>query len=218
MIKRHLLGYTLLATLGAATASTAAQAACIANASTVEARDAFKADPASLLRRHPFGSGGLVGEVRNFVVSDSTLIPVTISLVPSANPRQKSAIAGGLAQAARACAISEQKTALDIQQAVAGLPDAEIQTAFAVATGETLTTAVGPGAASGPGAAGASGGGTAGSGSGGGGTQSIERSTPRSVSAFSFSGGGGSLLVPTQTNTISAQALDAATPTSVAGR
>ena len=217
MIKRYVLRYTLLATLGAATASTTVQAACIPNASTVEAREAFKADPVSLLRRNPYGSGGLVGEVRNFVASDSTLIPLVISLVASANPRQKSAIAGGLAQAARSCATPEQATALEIQQAVAGLPDAEVQTAFSVATGETLTAAVGAAAASGPGAAGASGGGTPGSGSGGG-THSIESSTPTSADVFSFSGLTGSLLLPTQSNTLSALALDAATPTSIAGQ
>jgi hypothetical protein len=183
--------------LGVAAPSLQATAACIVNAVAPEVLSGFRSNPAGLLSRYPFGSGGLAGEIRNLVASDTTLLQFVIGLVAKATDQQKSAIAAGLAQAARACVNNNTNNALLIQQAVAALGDQGFQTAFTAASGQTQTAAVGAaGVGGGSGAGASAGGGTPGTGSGGGGTGSLDRSVSTQGSGLAFGGGAGGLFAP----------------------
>ena len=169
-----LLGMTL------ATPS-AAWAVCVANASTPEMQASFRTAPERLLALYPFGSGGLIGEIRNLVVADPSLAARAVSLLRQASPRQKSAIAAGLAQAALACNTIDQAAALLIQQVVAS-GDIEFQTAFAIAMGDIPTSTIDGGPAAGGADASTIGSNPA---RGGG---SVGGSTPNGASGVSFSG------------------------------
>lgn len=196
--------------LGVALPSHQATAACVANAAAPDVISGFRSNPDGLLSRHPFGSGGLTGDIRNLVVSDGSLLQSVVALIAKASPQQKSAIAAGLAQAARACVNNNPSDALAIQQAVAALGDQGFQTAFTAASGQTQTAAVGAsGAGGGSGAGASAGGGTPGTGGGGGGTGSLDRSVSTQVSGLAFGGGAGGLFAPS-----SSLAANAFTPVS----
>lgn len=181
---------------------------CIPNAITPAALAAFKEDPATLLTRFPLGSGGLIGEIRNLLVSDASTLPLVMALLSNANAQQKRAIAAGLAQAARSCATPDATFALAIQQAVAGVADSEFQAAFAASSGDTQTTAVAAGDGDGDGAGPGGGVGTS-AGLSGGGTGSTSNSAGFSLGT----GGGGGLFSPSGFS-VSGFGLSSATPVS----
>jgi hypothetical protein len=174
---------------------------------TPAALSAFKSNPDALLAQYPMGSGGLTGEIRNLVASDPSLASVILSLVKRANPTQKSAMAAGLAQAALTCSERDPTLALRIQEAVAAFDDASFQTAFAEASRDTRTTAVGAG---GDGAQASSGGtGPTGNlsaqGSGNNGRDVVLTGTPQQGFTLFVPGGGGSSFGTTSTTSVTNQ-------------
>jgi hypothetical protein len=80
--------------------------------------------------------------VRNIAGTDANLAAELVRLAEGTNPRFRTAIAAGLAQAAVACQTIDQQAALLIQQAVAAFEDGEFQNAFAAVAGDLSTAAV----------------------------------------------------------------------------
>jgi hypothetical protein len=120
----------------------------------------------SFLTQDQYKSGGgqLAATIRDLMLSDSNALSLITGLLSSANPEQKSAIASGLAQAARLWNGSTQGqttqgqsvgqgVALDIQQQVAQTGDAPFVLAYSSAAGNNPIGAAGGGggSAGGPG-------------------------------------------------------------------
>jgi hypothetical protein len=112
----------------------------------------FLADPPVLLRSFLAGGPEMELVVQQLAVSDASTPPLLIGLLSGANPAQKSAIAQGLAQAAKIIVLTDQPRALDIQQRIAALNDPAVNTAFADGLGDVKLGAVGGGPLGGPGA------------------------------------------------------------------
>jgi hypothetical protein len=143
-----------------------AHAGCITPPASAEELDAFKKDPAALLTRFQMGSGSMASAIRIMAASDAGVLGAIAGLVKTANKAQKSAIAAGMAHAASACRTQDPALALQIQEAMAGVDDADVLTQFAAISGDTRTAATGGGGAGGGGAGGGGGGGGGASGLG----------------------------------------------------
>jgi hypothetical protein len=166
-----------------------------------DATTAFKDNPGALLAANPVGGYGLTTQVRSLAGSDTDSLSTIVGLAGSGNPEQVTSIGAGLAQAATACVNLRPDIAAQIQQAVAASGNDALIAAFAAATGNTQTAAVGGvggGAGGGAGAGGIGGGGAGagGAGAGGGGT-----STTTSNTGFSLATSGGTSSVSTTTET-----------------
>jgi hypothetical protein len=114
---------------------------CVVPPLSPAALDQFKANPKALIAP---GSDTRTIEalVRDLAGTDASLASELVRLAEGTNPRFQTAIAAGLAQAAVACQTVDQQAALLIQQAVAGFPDGEFQSAFAAVAGDLSTAAV----------------------------------------------------------------------------
>ena len=115
-------------------------APCVAPPASDEAISQFKANPESIVAP---GSDArtIEGLVRDLAGTDATLAEDLARLAQKTTPRFRTAIAAGLAQAAIACSTKDQQASLLIQQAVAGVEDAEFQAAFAAVSGDLSTAA-----------------------------------------------------------------------------
>jgi hypothetical protein len=122
----------------------------------------------SFLSQNPSGGGQMIAAIRDLMLSDSNALSLITGLLSSANAEQQSAIASGLAQAARLWNGSTQGqtvqgqsigqgVALDIQQQVAQTGDAPFVLAYSNAAGNNPIGAAGGG---GGGSAGGPGGGS----------------------------------------------------------
>lgn len=123
---------------------------------------AFLADPTSLLARYPNGGGSMVADVRDLAQADLSTVNVLLSLIPSANTDQKTAIGTGLGLAALALVKTNPQAGTIIQDALVKLNDPTILTAYAAVTGNQRLAAAGPGGGGGSAGAGESATGTAG--------------------------------------------------------
>jgi hypothetical protein len=113
---------------------------------------AFLANPGQLLNDFRNGGVGLTKQVVDLVDSDKATLATLIAIAKTANEDQRKAIAGALAQVAKAYASSgDPAFANQIQQAVAnsGLP--EFAKAYAEAAGDTGTASTGGGGGGGGG-------------------------------------------------------------------
>lgn len=141
-----------------ASAQTSAGASClVAPASLPDSTvQAFLSSPASLLTE--FQTGGILmsNRVRALTGTNPSVLTPIIGLANQANPAQVAALGAGLARAAAACAAVQPEFAARIQEEVAETDNAALQTAFAGATPETETAALGAAGAAGAGATGAS--------------------------------------------------------------
>jgi hypothetical protein len=133
------------------------------------------------------GGGGLVSRTRDTLIADKATLAGLIGLLTPANQTQREAIAGGLAQAAKAYATTDQAFATQIQQAVAATGLADVILAYASVAGETGTAATGGGGGGG-GGGGPTTAGTTTTGSSGGATAFGNNSTPN-ASANLLTGG-----------------------------
>jgi hypothetical protein len=115
-------------------------APCVAPPASAELMDQFKANPQSIM---PPGSDTRTVEsaVRDLAATDATLAKDLALLAQTAPHRFRTAVAAGLAQAAVACSTVNQEAGLLIQQAVAGVEDAEFQASFAAVAGDISTAA-----------------------------------------------------------------------------
>lgn len=151
-------------------------------------------------------------QVRGLAISSEETLAPLLALVSSANNEQIGSIASGLARAVRVLSASTDPTdlalAARIQEESAKVTNTVFQAAFASATGEVETAALGGGAAgggAGAGGAGALGGtgsasGTAGGGTGGGATPTTQAQSGTTFSGassgyFASSGGGSSTTI-----------------------
>jgi hypothetical protein len=106
----------------------------------------FLANPSQLLNQFPNGGPGLAKQVGDLVDSDKATLATLIAIAKTANEDQRKAMAGALAQVAKAYAASgDPAFANQIQQAVvtSGLP--EFAKAYAEAAGDTGTASTGGG-------------------------------------------------------------------------
>jgi len=105
----------------------------------------FLANPGQALTQNPGGGPGLTKEVRDLLTSDKNTLTSIMGLLKNASPDQQTAIADGLAQAAKVQAKNDPAFANDIQAAVAasGLP--EVIKQYASIAGDTGTAATGGG-------------------------------------------------------------------------
>lgn len=147
-------------------------------------------------------------QVRGLAISSEETLAPLLALVSSANNEQIGSIASGLARAVRVLSASTDPTdlalAARIQEESAKVTNTVFQAAFASATGEVETAALGGGGA-GAGGAGALGGtgsasGTAGGGTGGGATPTTQAQSGTTFSGassgyFASSGGGSSTTI-----------------------
>ncbi|MGN1287330.1 MAG: hypothetical protein ACI4XG_12210 [Bradyrhizobium sp.] len=144
----------------------------------------FKANPEQLLTQFPNAGVELTSRARDFALNDPTSLDPLIALLAKASKDQKTAIAAGLAQAARIVVRSNQPYATRIQQAIADTKDLDTVMAFAAASGDTGTAATGAGGA---GSAGASGGQTSAIGATGARAGALEAINGNSVNTGIFS-------------------------------
>jgi hypothetical protein len=111
----------------------------------------FMGNPNQLLTQFPGAGPQLTKQVRELLASDKTTLPSLISLLKLASPDQQTAIAAGLAQAAKAYASNDPAFANQVQTEVAatGIPD--VIKAYASIAGDTGTASTGGGGGSGGG-------------------------------------------------------------------
>ena len=121
-------------------ASSAWAGACIVPPASDEAIKQFKANPAAIIAQNA-DTRTIEVTVRDLTATDASLAAEFVRLAKNTNPRFRTAIAAGLAQAAVACTTIDQQAALLIQQAVASFEDGEFQNAFAAVAGDLSTAA-----------------------------------------------------------------------------
>ena len=115
-------------------------APCVAPPVSEAAIGQFKANPEAIIAPSS-DTRTIEATVRDLAGTDASLTADLVRLAKGANPRFRSAIAAGLAQAAVACQTIDQQAALLIQQAVAEFDDGDFQNAFAAVAGDLSTAA-----------------------------------------------------------------------------
>src|SRR4030081_1231158 len=115
-------------------------AACINPSASDEAISQFRANPQGLVS--PNSDTRIIeATTRELAGTDASLAADLIRVAEGTNPRFRTAIAAGLAQAAIACSTIDQQAAQLIQQAVAGFQDGQFQASFAAVAGDLSTAA-----------------------------------------------------------------------------
>ena len=133
----HILYTQLLTSL---CVSSAWAGACIVPPASDEAIKQFKANPAAVIAQNA-DTRTIEATVRDLTATNGSLAAEFVRLAKNTNPRFRTAIAAGLAQAAVACTTIDQQAALLIQQAVASFEDSEFQNVFAAVAGDLSTAA-----------------------------------------------------------------------------
>jgi hypothetical protein len=114
----------------------------------------FLTDPGALLRQNPAGGPNLISEIRDLAVATPSTLDAIIHLLANANKDQKTAIASGLAQAAKIVVKNNPQYATQIQLAIADTKDQDVVLAYSAAAGEAPIGAAGGGGAASGGASG----------------------------------------------------------------
>jgi hypothetical protein len=151
----------------------------------------FMASPNQLLTQFPGAGPQLTKQVRELLGSDKNTLPALITLLKLASPDQQTAIAAGLAQAAKAYASNDPAFANQVQTEVAatGIPD--VIKAYASIAGDTGTAATGGGGGTGGGGPNTAGAPTGGANSGSTVGTSSAVTTASGLITGGSSGGGG---------------------------
>jgi hypothetical protein len=135
----------------------------VAHAESGDQRNASISNPGQFLGQFPSGGRALVSTVRDLLTSDKSTLSTLIRLLPYANGDQQTAIADGLAEAAKiylrsdpACAVGAPQSpgtcfATQIQQAVATSGNPDFIKAYASIAGDTGTASTGGGGGGGGG-------------------------------------------------------------------
>ncbi len=114
----------------------------------------FKSNPLQMLVQNPAGGAQMVSRLRDLVASDPSTLSLVMSMLPSTNKDQKTAMGAALAQAARICVRTDRAFAVQIQQVIAETKGSELIAAFASAAGDQpIAAAGGPGFPGGAGGA-----------------------------------------------------------------
>jgi hypothetical protein len=115
-------------------------AACLKPPASDQAISQFRANPQGLLAPNS-DTRTIEATTRDLAGTDASLAADLIRVAEGTNPRFRTAIAAGLAQAAIACATVDQQAAQLIQQAVAGFQDGQFQASFTAVAGDLSTAA-----------------------------------------------------------------------------
>ena len=115
-------------------------AGCLKPPISDQAISQFRANPQDLVAPNS-DTRTIEATTRDLAGTDASLAADLIRVAEGTNPRFRTAIAAGLAQAAIACATVDQQAAQLIQQAVASFQDGEFQASFAAVAGDLSTAA-----------------------------------------------------------------------------
>jgi hypothetical protein len=115
-------------------------AACLKPPASDQAISQFRANPQGLVAPNS-DTRTIEATTRDLAGIDASLAADLIRVAEGTNPRFRTAIAAGLAQAAIACSTIDQQAAQLIQQAVAGFQDGQFQASFTAVAGDLSTAA-----------------------------------------------------------------------------
>jgi hypothetical protein len=115
-------------------------AACLKPPASDQAISQFRANPQGLVAANS-DTRTIEATTRDLAGTDASLAADLIRVAEGTNPRFRTAIAAGLAQAAIACSTIDQQAAQLIQQAVAGFQDGQFQASFTAVAGDLSTAA-----------------------------------------------------------------------------
>src|SRR5712664_2926677 len=115
-------------------------AACLKPPASDQAISQFRANPQGLVAPNS-DTRTIEATTRDLAGTEASLAADLIRVAEGTNPRFRTAIAAGLAQAAIACSTVDQQAAQLIQQAVAGFQDGRFQASFAAVAGDLSTAA-----------------------------------------------------------------------------
>src|SRR5882757_1717151 len=135
IVSTALVGATVLAISAAP-----GWAACIKPPVSDQAISQFRANPQGLVAANS-DTRTIEATTRDLAGTDASLAADLIRVAEGTNPRFRTAIAAGLAQAAIACSTIDQQAAQLIQQAVAGFQDGQFQASFTAVAGDLSTAA-----------------------------------------------------------------------------
>jgi hypothetical protein len=99
------------------------------------AMQAFRNQPAELLKRHPAGGPAMSAEVARRVGSDASVLALVIQLAKEGTPAQRVAIGIGVAKVISTCGRLQPDLESTIRQAVAQAALPELSAAFAAGLG-----------------------------------------------------------------------------------
>src|SRR5882672_3413561 len=135
IVSTALVGAALLAV-----SVTQGWAGCLKPPASDQAISQFRANPQGLVSPDS-DTRTIEATTRDLAGTDASLAADLIRVAEGTNPRFRTAIAAGLAQAAIACSTVDQQAAQLIQQAVAGFQDGQFQASFAAVAGDLSTAA-----------------------------------------------------------------------------
>ena len=135
IMSKALLGAVLLAI-----SVTQGWAGCLKPPASDQAISQFRANPQGLVAPNS-DTRTIEATTRDLAGTDASLAADLIRVAEGTNPRFRTAIAAGLAQAAIACSTIDQQAAQLIQQAVAGFQDGQFQASFTAVAGDLSTAA-----------------------------------------------------------------------------
>ena len=115
-------------------------AGCLKPPASDQAISQFRANPQDLVAANS-DTRTIEATTRDLAGTDASLAADLIRVAEGTNPRFRTAIAAGLAQAAIACSTIDQQAAQLIQQAVAGFQDGQFQASFTAVAGDLSTAA-----------------------------------------------------------------------------
>jgi hypothetical protein len=136
----RIMSKALFGTVLLAISVTQGWAGCLKPPASDQAISQFRANPQGLVAPDS-DTRTIEATTRDLAGTDASLAADLIRVAEATNPRFRTAIAAGLAQAAIACATVDQQAAQLIQQAVAGFQDGQFQASFAAVAGDLSTAA-----------------------------------------------------------------------------
>jgi hypothetical protein len=136
----RIMSKALFGTVLLAISVTQGWAGCLKPPASDQAISQFRANPQGLVAPDS-DTRTIEATTRDLAGTDASLAADLIRVAEATNPRFRTAIAAGLAQAAIACSTVDQQAAQLIQQAVAGFQDGQFQAAFAAVAGDLSTAA-----------------------------------------------------------------------------
>src|SRR5712671_3622351 len=136
----RIMSTALVGTVLLAISVTQGWAACLKPPASDQAISQFRAKPQGLVAPDS-DTRTIEATTRDLAGTDASLAADLIRVAEGTNPRFRTAIAAGLAQAAIACSTIDQQAAQLIQQAVAGFQDGQFQASFTAVAGDLSTAA-----------------------------------------------------------------------------
>ena len=136
----RIMSKALFGTVLLAISVTQGWAGCLKPPASDQAISQFRANPQGLVAPDS-DTRTIEATTRDLAGTDASLAADLIRVAEGTNPRFRTAIAAGLAQAAIACSTVDQQAAQLIQQAVAGFQDGQFRASFTAVAGDLSTAA-----------------------------------------------------------------------------